>query len=212
MHSKQLWWQFLEISYNYLKASNDWSIITWDRSCVGVFQILPSKSNMPQVLSAKVVQTLVTRQPPGRATSSSFLFSEKLPRLIHIKLVASPLWSHLPDPLDHSYIYGAVFSTRLWVTFQKHRMLFFMHKLIDIVMVLSGWVGANYLVSGEGNGNSLQYSCLENPTDRRAWRAAVHGVTGVGHDLGTKLLHLLPALPPSILFPQTPDCSQWSCN
>ena len=29
---------------------------------------------------------------------------------------------------------------------------------------------------GEGNGNSLQYSCLENPTDRGAWWAAVHGV------------------------------------
>ena len=30
---------------------------------------------------------------------------------------------------------------------------------------------------GEGNGNPLQYSCLENPTDRGAWRATVHGVT-----------------------------------
>ena len=29
---------------------------------------------------------------------------------------------------------------------------------------------------GEGNGDALQYSCLENPTDRRAWRATVHGV------------------------------------
>ena len=29
---------------------------------------------------------------------------------------------------------------------------------------------------GEGNGNSLQYSCLENPMDRGAWWAAVHGV------------------------------------
>ena len=29
---------------------------------------------------------------------------------------------------------------------------------------------------GEGNGNSLQYLCLENPMDRGAWRAAVHGV------------------------------------
>ena len=28
---------------------------------------------------------------------------------------------------------------------------------------------------GEGNGNPLQYSCLENPTDRRAWWATVHG-------------------------------------
>ena len=30
---------------------------------------------------------------------------------------------------------------------------------------------------GEGNGNSLQYSCLENPRDRGAWWAAIHGVT-----------------------------------
>ena len=29
---------------------------------------------------------------------------------------------------------------------------------------------------GEGNGNSLQYSCLENPIDRGAWWATVHGV------------------------------------
>ena len=28
-----------------------------------------------------------------------------------------------------------------------------------------------------GNGNPLQYSCLENSTDRGAWRATVHGVT-----------------------------------
>ena len=29
---------------------------------------------------------------------------------------------------------------------------------------------------GEGNGNPLQYSCLENPRDRGAWQATVHGV------------------------------------
>ena len=29
---------------------------------------------------------------------------------------------------------------------------------------------------GEGNGNPLQYSCLENPTDRGAWWATLHGV------------------------------------
>ena len=31
-------------------------------------------------------------------------------------------------------------------------------------------------VVGEGNGTPLQYSCLENPMDRGAWWAAVHGV------------------------------------
>ena len=30
---------------------------------------------------------------------------------------------------------------------------------------------------GEGNGNPLQYSCLENPMDGRAWWATIHGVT-----------------------------------
>ena len=30
---------------------------------------------------------------------------------------------------------------------------------------------------GEGNGNPLQYSCLENPMDRGAWWATVHGVS-----------------------------------
>ena len=34
----------------------------------------------------------------------------------------------------------------------------------------------------EGNGNPLQFSCLENPMDRGDWQAAVHGVTRVGHD------------------------------
>ena len=29
---------------------------------------------------------------------------------------------------------------------------------------------------GAGNGNPLQYSCLENPMDRGAWQATVHGV------------------------------------
>ena len=38
---------------------------------------------------------------------------------------------------------------------------------------------------GEGNGNPLQYSCLENPLDRGAWQATVHGVARVGHDWTT---------------------------
>ena len=39
---------------------------------------------------------------------------------------------------------------------------------------------------GEGNAYPLPYSCLDNPTDRGAWRATVHGITRVGHDLVTK--------------------------
>ena len=39
---------------------------------------------------------------------------------------------------------------------------------------------------GGGHANSLQYSCLENPMDRGAWQASVHGITRVRHDLVTK--------------------------
>ena len=38
----------------------------------------------------------------------------------------------------------------------------------------------------EGNGNPLQYSCLENRMDRGAWQATFHGVARVRHDLATK--------------------------
>ena len=38
---------------------------------------------------------------------------------------------------------------------------------------------------GEGNGNPLQYSCLENPMDGGAWQATVHGVSK-RHDWVTK--------------------------
>ena len=48
---------------------------------------------------------------------------------------------------------------------------------------ISGCLG---LVDGEGNGNPLHYSCLENPMDGGAWQATVHGVAKVGHDGETK--------------------------
>ena len=35
---------------------------------------------------------------------------------------------------------------------------------------------------GEGNGNLLQYSCLENSIERGGWQTAVHGLQRVGHD------------------------------
>ena len=35
---------------------------------------------------------------------------------------------------------------------------------------------------GEGNGNPLQYSCLENLMDRGAWRATVYGLQESDHD------------------------------
>ena len=52
------------------------------------------------------------------------------------------------------------------------------------------WVGK---IPGEGTGNPLQYSCLENPMDRGAWQVTDHGLQRVGHDLLTKKLQLYSA-------------------
>ena len=42
---------------------------------------------------------------------------------------------------------------------------------------------------GEGHGNPLKYSCLENPIDREAWQATVYGSAQSGHDRGDLLRH-----------------------
>ena len=39
---------------------------------------------------------------------------------------------------------------------------------------------------GEGNGNPFQHPCLEDPMDRGTWRATVHGLGRVRHDLATE--------------------------
>ena len=44
---------------------------------------------------------------------------------------------------------------------------------------------------GEGNGNPLQYSCLENSVDRGAWWAAVHGVAQTQTRLKRLSMHAL---------------------
>ena len=53
---------------------------------------------------------------------------------------------------------------------------------------------------GGGNGNPLQYSCLENPTDRGAWWATVCGVTNSRTQLSTH------AQPTWVVVHQTSSC------
>ena len=40
-----------------------------------------------------------------------------------------------------------------------------------------GLIPGSGIYPGEGNGSPLQYSCLENPMNRGAWLATVHGIT-----------------------------------
>ena len=49
--------------------------------------------------------------------------------------------------------------------------------LIQEMLRDTGLIPGSGRSPGGGPGNSLQYSCLENPMDREAWQAAVHEVT-----------------------------------
>ena len=50
----------------------------------------------------------------------------------------------------------------------------------------SDWIPGLERSPGEGNGNPFQDSCPENSMDRKAWRATVHEVKKVKHELATK--------------------------
>ena len=71
--------------------------------------------------------------------------------------------------------------------------------------------------SGEGNGNPLQYSCLENPVDGGAWWAAIHGVAQNRTRLKQLSMHALEkemATRSSILAWRTPlhDREAWQAT
>ena len=54
-----------------------------------------------------------------------------------------------------------------------------MQETQDTGLEFDPWVGK---IPGEGNGNPLQYSCLENLMDGGAWWAAAHGVAQSRND------------------------------
>ena len=75
---------------------------------------------------------------------------------------------------------------------QCQRMLKLLHNCIHLTLMV------------EGSGTPLQYSCLANPMDRGAWRAAFHGVTRSRTPLSdftfTFHLHVLEKWQPTPVF------------
>ena len=65
-------------------------------------------------------------------------------------------------------------------------ILFNFHKNLVRYAVQMIYYSRFIVEDGEGNGNPLQYSCLENPVDRRAWWVVVHRVA----QSWTRLKHL----------------------
>ena len=76
--------------------------------------------------------------------------------------------------LSHPYMTtGKVIALTRWTFVGKVMSLFF--YMLSRLMSLFFNMLSRFVIR-EGNGTPLQYSCLENPMDRGAWWAAVHGV------------------------------------
>ena len=60
---------------------------------------------------------------------------------------------------------------------------------------------------GGGHGNPVQYSCLENPMDRGAWQATVHGSAKSGTQLKQLSMHTCPEI--TGLHPLKKAYRQW---
>ena len=71
--------------------------------------------------------------------------------------------------------------------FYHQKTKYFLHSSVGKASACNvgdlGLISGSGSSSGEGNGNLLQSSCLENPMDIGTWQAPVHGITRVGHDL-----------------------------
>ena len=98
---------------------------------------------------------------------------------------------------------GSSFSSlgkgeKIWpsrINFAKEFLILILHRISDLERLSNGFPGGSEVKAsacnagdlglipglgrspGEGNGNPLQYSCLENPKNGGAWWATVHGVT-----------------------------------
>ena len=72
----------------------------------------------------------------------------------------------------HIYTESQILLIALWGNFEKKKKKTTTRKTMFVLKNLR-WTMVKL---GEGNGTPLQYSCLENPMDGGAWKAAVHGV------------------------------------
>ena len=89
----------------------------------------------------------------------------------------------------------------IWCTFLKMCSTFLLGVPSQVALVVKnpcasagdirdlGSVPGSGRSPGRGHGNPLQYSCLENPMDRGAWQATVHGVTKSRTQLKWLIMH-----------------------
>ena len=125
------------------------------------------------VLPSGGAQTQIGRQrwlpEPSRTVSSLCLCSDReclIPGMPPSFSLCFPMFSIFKTQLQSRLLQNSLFAL-------KHPREFPGGPVVRICLQ----VGGSGRSPGEGNGHPLQYSCLENPMDRGAWRAAVYGIT-----------------------------------
>ena len=117
----------------------------------------PPGSSVHGIFQARILEWVVV--PSSRRTSRS--------RIKHVSAMSAALT-------------GGFFTTRgTWETHLYVHLYVYTLFILTCTFILPHGLGFYYPGSeclGEGNGNPLQYSCLENSVDRGAWWAAVYGV------------------------------------
>ena len=85
--------------------------------------------------------------------------------IIHVSMPFSQIISPLLSPTE----FKRLFYTSVSLLLSRIQGYHYHLSKFHIYMLV-------YCIGGEGDGTPLQYSCLENPMDRGAWKAAVHGI------------------------------------
>ena len=80
------------------------------------------------------------------------------------------IYIHIPRTYIHLFIYMYIYSRVASLVVQRV-------KKLPVNAGDPGSIPGSGRSPRKGNGNPFQYSCLENPMDRGAWQAIVHGVT-----------------------------------
>ena len=80
-------------------------------------------------------------------------------------------------------LFQGIFPTQgLNIGLPHCRQILYQLSLVESIWLqckIPGSISGSKTCPGEGNGNPLQYSCLENPMDGGAWQAAVHEVAKI---------------------------------
>ena len=89
------------------------------------------------------------------------------------------------DPVNPRFI---TLALRFYVTYSKGMasLIAQMVKSLPAMQETQGLIPGSVRSPEEGNGNPLQYSCLENSMDRGSWQATVYGLARVRHSLASK--------------------------